>query len=82
MNVCQALIKLGKKVPDDVQVIGFDGQRLKEDAPYLVSTIVQSVQQMAEQAASLLIQAINDEEVDKRTILPVHFGSGKTTKEI
>jgi len=48
----------------------------------LVSTIVQSVQQMAEQAASLLIQAINDEEVDKRTILPVHFGSGKTTKEI
>ena len=82
MNVCQALIKLGKKVPDDVQVIGFDGQRLKEDAPYLVSTIVQSVQQMAEQAVTLLIRMINDQEVDKRTVLPVHFGSGKTTKEM
>ena len=51
-------------------------------ATFLVSTIVQLVQQMAEQAVRLLIQVINGEEVDKRTVLPVHFGSGKTTKEM
>lgn len=82
IDVCKVLQESGRKVPEEVQVIGFDGQRLKEDAPYLVSTIVQPVQQMAEQAVNLLIEVINDKKVEKRTVLPVFFGDGGTTKDI
>lgn len=80
-EVCKALDKLGKNIPDEVQVIGFDGQRYREGEPYLVSTIAQPTQQMAEKAVSLLLGVIQGKQVENRTVLPVYFGKGWTTKE-
>lgn len=80
-EVCKALDKLGKRIPEEVQVIGFDGQRYRKGEPYLVSTIVQPTQQMAEKAVSLLLDVIQGKKVENRTVLPVHFGKGWTTKE-
>ena len=39
---------MGLRVPEDVQVIGFDGIRMFGDQEYTVSTIVQPVQEIAE----------------------------------
>lgn len=80
MEVCKILKKLGKRVPEDVQVIGFDGQRLSDGEDYLVSTIVQPIEEMAHSAVDLLIDVIEGKEVEKRTVLPVTFGDGGTTK--
>lgn len=82
IDVIRQLENMNIKVPEDIQVIGFDGQRIKDSTPYLVSTIVQPVEKMAEQSVKLLIQTIEGKEVPNRTVLPVTFGQGNTTKDI
>lgn len=80
LDVWKVLRKMGKRVPEDVQIIGFDGQRMKESEDYLVSTIVQPIQQMAESAVDRLLAVIAKHPVVKRTVLPVHFMAGGTTR--
>lgn len=82
MIVCKVLRKMGKLIPEEIQVIGFDGQRIQGGDPYLVSTIAQPIQEMAEIAVELLLDVIQGKEVEKRTVLPVFFGEGGTTKQI
>lgn len=82
ITVCNVLEHMGLKVPEEVQVIGFDGQRMNSHSPYLVSTIVQPIQEMAETAVELLLDEIKGKEVEKRTVLPIHFGEGQTTRKI
>ena len=82
IDVCEVLDQMGRAVPDEVQVIGFDGQRIHKDAPYLVSTIVQPIQEMAEVAVDRLLHVMKGESVPQRTVLPVHYGQGKTTKKL
>ena len=57
-------LKNRENVPEDVQVIGFDGQKMTEGDPYLVSTIAQPTKQMAEVAVAKLIAVINGETVE------------------
>lgn len=80
--VCRVLQKMGKSIPEEVQVIGFDGQKIHHGSPYLVSTIVQPLEKMAEAAVGLLLKMIKGETVENRTVLPVHFGEGPTTKKL
>ena len=82
IDVYQYLEQADVKVPEEIQIIGFDGQRTKEDNPFIVSTIVQPVEEMAKQSVKLLIQTIEGKEVPNRTVLPVSFGQGNTTKDI
>ena len=80
LDVIRILRRQGYRIPEDIQVIGFDGQRINDGADYLVSTIAQPVKEMAEQAVARLIAVIEGETVPQRTVLPVHFEDGGTTK--
>lgn len=82
LDVIRFLNKINKSVPNDVQVIGFDGQRISEHEPYLVSSIAQPIESMAKTAVQLLIKIIEDKEVVQRTILPVKFVPSETTLKI
>ncbi|GAA4058740.1 LacI family DNA-binding transcriptional regulator [Amphibacillus indicireducens] len=79
LDVIHFLNGINKSVPKDIQVIGFDGQRYSEYAPYLVSSIAQPIELMAKTAVELLINLIEHKEVAQRTILPVQFVPGATT---
>lgn len=79
LDVITCLKKINKSVPDDVQVIGFDGQKISEHADYLVSSIVQPIDQMAKMAVQRLTEIIDGKQVVKRTVLPVKFVPGDTT---
>lgn len=81
VTVCNVLEQMNIKVPEDIQVIGFDGQRIHNHSPYLVSTIVQPIQEMAVTAVDLLLSVIKGQTVENRTVLPVHFGEGQTTRK-
>lgn len=81
LDVVEILKTMGKRVPDDIQVIGFDGQRTSEGSNYLVSTIAQPIELMAQKAVDVLLKVINGKEVSKRTVLPVTFKRGGTTIE-
>ncbi|EFU73187.1 LacI family DNA-binding transcriptional regulator [Enterococcus italicus] len=82
LDVVEILKTMGKRVPDDIQVIGFDGQRTSEGSNYLVSTIAQPIELMAQEAVDVLLKVINGKEVSKRTVLPVTFKKGGTTIEV
>ena len=76
----QTLTRLGIRVPEDVQVIGFDGIRMFGDQDYIVSTIVQPVQEIAETCVSTVLSR-HMSNVPSLICLPVHYAAGRTTKE-
>ena len=68
------------RVPEDVQLIGFDGiQRFGGEELYC-STIVQPVQKMAETAVDLLLTK-DRSNAPALVLLPVSYAPGGTTKE-
>ncbi|MET3558967.1 LacI family transcriptional regulator [Streptococcus rupicaprae] len=80
MTVMKVANRLGRSVPKDLQLIGFDGLRAAADQECYVSTIVQPLEQMAQRAVELLLSIIEDKPHETRVVLPVSFHEGGTTK--
>lgn len=72
------LQRLGIRVPEDVQLIGFDGIRSFGNMDYHCSTIVQPVPDMAEMCVDLLLRE-NTMARPPLVCLPVTYAYGKTT---
>lgn len=72
--------ELGVRVPEDVQLIGFDGIRRFGAEELYCSTIVQPIQKLAETAADLLL-AKDRTNVPALVCLPVGYAPGGTTRE-
>lgn len=79
-SIINVLLRLGQKVPEDVQVIGFDGTRHFGNKDYICSTIVQPIPEIAEMCVELLLQ---ESMITKPPLvcLPVSYAYGKTTSE-
>ena len=79
VDIIKALRRLGLRVPEDVQVIGYDGLRAFGDQDYYCSTIVQPVEAIAETCVNLVLDesAVN---VPSLLCLPVRYAYGGTTK--
>lgn len=74
------LRELGLRVPEDVQVIGFDGVRRFGELEYECSTIVQPVHELAEMCVELLLE--NQMTIKPPLVcLPVTYAYGGTTRE-
>ncbi len=54
--------KLGRRVPEDVQVIGYDGIQLAGERSLELSTIRQPLESMAQEAVACLIDIIEKRE--------------------
>lgn len=79
-DVIEKLDEINISVPDDVQIIGYDGAKINEKAPIKISTIRQPLDLIAEKAVFNLNKVINKEDISKETLLPVRFIKGYTTK--
>ena len=79
-QICQVLKRMGVRIPEDVQVIGFDGIRMFGDQAYVTSTIVQPVQEIAEACVSTVLSK-HLSNVPSLICLPVSYASGGTTRE-
>lgn len=79
-SILKMLHRLHQNVPEDVQVIGFDGVRLFGDQDYICSTIVQPVPEIAEMCVELLLQE-NMSVKPPLVCLPVTYAYGRTTLE-
>ncbi|MDE5977248.1 MAG: LacI family DNA-binding transcriptional regulator [Turicibacter sp.] len=67
-------------IPDDVQVIGFDGVKASNQDQIEISTIRQPIEEIAKESVKGMIQLINKEIVSREILLPVRLIQGKTTK--
>ncbi len=75
------LEKRGIRVPEDVQVIGYDGVRAFFTEELVCSTIVQPIRQIAETAVDILLST--DRSLASALVcLPVTYAPGGTTKEL
>lgn len=79
-SIIQTLKKMNLRVPEDVQVIGFDGIRMFGDQELAVSTIIQPVQEIAETCVSTVLSK-QMSNVPSLICLPVHYEYGGTTRE-
>lgn len=66
VGAVKALNRLGKRIPDDIAVIGFDGIGLTEIVEPELTTIAQPIYEMGRLAATTLIQKISGEMIDNR----------------
>ncbi|WP_028592621.1 LacI family DNA-binding transcriptional regulator [Paenibacillus massiliensis] len=82
MAVLHEAARIGRKVPDDVQVIGFDDIPMSGLLSPALSTIRQPAYEMGREAASLLIQLVEQAAVENKNIqLPVEFIERGTTRK-
>ncbi len=72
---------MNQRVPEDVQVIGFDGIRHFGNKDYVCSTIVQPASEIAEMCVDLLLQE-NMPAKPPLVCLPVTYAYGGTTSEL
>ncbi len=80
----KALIEKGLKVPDDISVLGFDGNELGEFLTPNIATIKRPVGEIAKVAIHLLFKLINnDENIDnKHVYIQSKFERGDSIKNL
>ncbi len=74
-----SLRTMGLRVPEDVQVIGFDGIRSFGDLEYTCSTVVQPVEEIAAQCVEMVLEK-DRSRLPALVCLPVSYAQGGTTK--
>lgn len=81
LGVIKAAIKLGKRVPEDLSVIGFDGINLSKLTNPEITTIAQPIYQIGYTAAEMLLDLIEGRPINKvHHQLNVSLSRGQSTK--
>ncbi|KAB7707548.1 LacI family DNA-binding transcriptional regulator [Bacillus aerolatus] len=81
--VLHEALRIGKSIPEEVQIIGFDDIPLSRLLFPSLSTIRQPAYEMGSQAAQLLLKLIKKEQVTAQHIqLPVTFVERNTTRKV
>ncbi len=75
----EAAIKLGKSIPDEMQIVSYDGI-FKQWGISNITSVEQPIEEMARQVVRLLVKKIHNEETAARTVLKTEFVLGTTTK--
>lgn len=70
------------KIPEDVQLVGFDGAKSYESQTLTLSTIGQDVAKIAKLSVEEVLSFDKAKEVQDRHIVPVTFLDLKTTREL
>lgn len=82
----QLLFKLKNyaiKIPDELQIIGYDGFQIMPNITPSLSSIVQPVKEIARVAVDDLIKLIeHDSNISHNTTIPVSFRAAQTTKNL
>lgn len=78
-QIINSLKGMGLRVPEDVQIIGFDGVRHFGDLELFCSTIVQPIGEIAEMCVSMLLE--ERRQAPSLMCLPVSYAYGGTTRK-
>ena len=80
-SVLKCLKKIGKKIPEDVKVIGFDNVSITQLIQPTLSTIAQPIHAMSELATNTLFKLINQEIIGElHQIIPVKLINRESTQ--
>ena len=65
IGAMKAVYQLGKRVPEDVAVIGFDGISLSKATIPELTTIVQPIYELGEAATAMLVQIMEQQSIEE-----------------
>lgn len=82
IGAIRALCDSGKRVPQDVSVIGFDGLTIGEYTNPRLSTIRQSVEDLAERSVEVLLEHIHKGAGESHITVPVALSPKESTKNL
>ena len=68
IGACRAILEAGKKIPEDISVVGYDGISLGEYYNPKLTTIKQPAEDMARQTIELMFDVIAGRETHKQII--------------
>ena len=78
----KVLQERGLRVPEDIQLMGFDNIRFSRLFTPEFSTIVQPIREMGILAAQLIVRHANGEPIEKENVFDVSLVERQTTKHI
>lgn len=82
IGAIRALNDAGKRVPEDVSVIGFDGLPIGEYMVPRLTTISQSVEELASRSLELLSRNIEDGAAAQHETIPVKFLQKESIRQL
>ncbi|MHA0858122.1 LacI family DNA-binding transcriptional regulator [Paenibacillus sp. CMAA1364] len=65
IGAVKAAYQLGKRIPEDISIIGFDGISLSKATTPELTTIVQPIYEMGEKAATMLVQLMEQQPIEE-----------------
>lgn len=80
MAVHKVLKRAGYKIPEDIQIIGFDNIRLSAQHSPGISTITQRIEEMGTLAVQIILDYFNELPFQKENIFDVSVVERQTTK--
>ena len=82
LGAIRALADAGKRVPEDISVVGFDGLQIGEYTLPRLSTVSQSVEQLVERSMNLLLEGIETGMQAKHEVVPVRLMLRESVREL
>jgi len=82
VGAIRAICDAGKKVPDDISVMGFDGIPLAEFYNPKIATIRQGYKELAKRSTKVLLGMIEFGEDASHEIIPFQLVKGESVKQI
>ncbi len=76
IDVCNVL---GKKIPEDIKLVGFDDVEIASLMVPSITTIKQPIEKMAQLAVQIITDKIEGKKIENENILPVELILRKTT---
>lgn len=80
MTVYKQLRKMGKKIPEEIQLIGFDDVNFGQVFTPELTTIHQPIREMGTVAAQIVERCVEDQSYEKRNVFDVKLIQRETTK--
>lgn len=83
LSLYKVLCEQGRRVPDEIMIVGYDGLELSELMTPALTTVVQPIEQIGRLAAKLIIDQVANNEIGQReNVLPVSLKIRQTTRNI
>lgn len=82
IGAIRALRDAGKRVPEDVSVMGLDGLEIGEYTIPKLATVCQTVEKLAERSLDLLLQNIEHKQPATHEIIPVYLEWKESARRI
>ncbi len=80
VSVYKVLQKRGYRVPDDIQIIGFDGVKFGRFLTPELTTVAQPIKEMGKCAVQMILGTVKELPRDREMKFPVMLIKGETTK--